>query len=178
MPLECQTISSTISKTSSRTVLSSPRSTKSNTTPYANTMSLSNSVNQRVSYSKPIQVLAKVPSLQFLVPSSLLWHLNGRIGKLLTNESAAEIARAKGKSIAQVLLRWGLQKGTGALFFFPFILHRSPYCPLVVLPKSSHEVRIKENADLFGWELSLEEMSRLDSLDQSHHFCWDPNGIP
>jgi diketogulonate reductase-like aldo/keto reductase len=59
-----------------------------------------------------------------------------------------DIARAQGKTTAQILIRYGLQKG---------------WTPL---PKSDDERRIEENRDVFGWELSGEEMDRLDALDE------------
>ncbi|MDN6193978.1 MAG: aldo/keto reductase [Alkalibacterium sp.] len=52
-----------------------------------------------------------------------------------------------GKSIAQILLRWSLQHG------------------YVTLTKSVHEERIKENADIFDFELSTEDMKYLDGLE-------------
>lgn len=58
------------------------------------------------------------------------------------------VCASTSRSPAQVLVRWSLQKG---------------YSPL---PKSTFEARIVENADVFGWALSQDEMARLDSLDQ------------
>ncbi|KAF9037800.1 Aldo/keto reductase [Hymenopellis radicata] len=69
------------------------------------------------------------------------------------------IAERAGKSPAQVLVRWALQKG---------------YVPL---PKSEREERIRENADVFGeWELSAEDMQALDGLDegQKGSISWWP----
>lgn len=60
----------------------------------------------------------------------------------------AEVAAAHGKSAAQVLLRWALQKD------------------MVVIPKSSHEERIKENADVYDFALDDAEMQRLDGLSR------------
>jgi diketogulonate reductase-like aldo/keto reductase len=59
-----------------------------------------------------------------------------------------EIAAAHGVSSAQVALRWALQHGT------------------VVIPKSTTPERIRENADLFGFELSDTEMAAIDALDR------------
>ncbi|ETN40394.1 uncharacterized protein HMPREF1541_04671 [Cyphellophora europaea CBS 101466] len=58
------------------------------------------------------------------------------------------LAAKNGRSTAQVLVRWSLQKG---------------YVPLV---KSDNEGRIKENADVFSWELTEEDMNVLDALDE------------
>ena len=57
-----------------------------------------------------------------------------------------KIAEAKGKKTTQVLMRWSLQKG---------------YAPL---PKSDNPDRIVENMDLFGFELSGDEMEALDGV--------------
>lgn len=68
-------------------------------------------------------------------------------GKIFTVPEMQKIAAAHGRTIAQVALRWSLQHG-----FLP-------------LPKSVHEDRIKENADIFGFQLSEEEMKLIDGLD-------------
>ena len=63
---------------------------------------------------------------------------------------------------AQVLIRWSLQKG---------------YVPL---PKSTHEERIVENADVFKFELSSEDMASLDALDEGAGgaISWNPVEAP
>ncbi len=58
-----------------------------------------------------------------------------------------EIAEAHAKSPAQVMLRWGLQHGRS------------------VIPKSTKPERIRENLDVFDFELSADEMSVIDGLD-------------
>jgi len=63
-----------------------------------------------------------------------------------------EIAQIHGKTPAQVLLRWGIQRDT------------------VVIPKSTHEERIKENIDVFDFELSDSEMDRIVALDKKHRY--------
>ncbi|KAG9084935.1 hypothetical protein FS749_004815 [Ceratobasidium sp. UAMH 11750] len=61
-------------------------------------------------------------------------------------------------SPAQVLIRWSLQKG---------------YIPL---PKSTHEERIATNANVYGFELSTQDMASLDALDQGSKgaISWNP----
>jgi diketogulonate reductase-like aldo/keto reductase len=68
-------------------------------------------------------------------------------GRHLGDETVARIAERLDRSPAQVLIRWCLQKDT------------------VVLPKSTHQERIAGNADVFGFELSDEDMAALDALD-------------
>jgi diketogulonate reductase-like aldo/keto reductase len=58
----------------------------------------------------------------------------------------AGIAAAHGKTAAQVVLRWHIERG------------------FVVIPRSKRPERIKENFDLFDFELSGEEISRVDAL--------------
>jgi diketogulonate reductase-like aldo/keto reductase len=69
------------------------------------------------------------------------------------------IARAHGKSPAQVLIRWGLQRG------------------LVVIPKSVRRERIAENADVFDFALEPAEVKALDGLDEDLHTDWDPADV-
>lgn len=70
-------------------------------------------------------------------------------GRHLASPAVAEIADELGRSVAQVLIRWCLQKGT------------------IVLPKSTHRQRIEENGQVFDFELSADQMSSLDALDET-----------
>jgi len=70
-------------------------------------------------------------------------------GRMLGDPAVAEIARARGVSTAQVLLRWGIQRGA------------------IVVPKSAHRERIRENARIFDFALSDDQMRRLDALDRT-----------
>ena len=69
-------------------------------------------------------------------------------GQRLDHEVISEIARKHGKSNAQVLIRWDLQH------------------EVVTIPKSVHRERIEENADVFDFTLSHEDMAALDALDE------------
>jgi diketogulonate reductase-like aldo/keto reductase len=68
-------------------------------------------------------------------------------GRHLRDERVAQIADRLGRTPAQVLIRWCLQRD------------------LVVLPKSTHRERIEENAQVFDFTLSDEDMAALDALD-------------
>jgi 2,5-diketo-D-gluconate reductase A len=70
-------------------------------------------------------------------------------GALLGDPVVAGIAARLGRSAAQVLLRWSVQRG------------------IPVITKSTHRDRIAENAQVFDFELDAEEMERLDALDRS-----------
>jgi diketogulonate reductase-like aldo/keto reductase len=81
-------------------------------------------------------------------------------GQKLRDRTVVEVARSHSKSAAQVMIRWSLQHG------------------LVVIPKSSKKERIRENSDVFDFELSAAEMARLDSLGESLRTDWDPTDEP
>ncbi|MDR3086300.1 MAG: aldo/keto reductase [Christensenellaceae bacterium] len=87
------------------------------------------------------------------------WSPLGR-GKVLGDPALAAIAAAHGKSPAQIVLRWGLQRG------------------FVNIPKSVHKERILENADLFGFELSEAEMERIFALNKGARIGADPESFP
>ena len=70
-------------------------------------------------------------------------------GRLLSNATVTAIAADIGRTPAQVLLRWSVQRG------------------IPVISKSTHRDRIEENLRIFGFELTDEAMSRLDALDQT-----------
>ena len=77
-------------------------------------------------------------------------------GQKLDDPAISAVRKRVGRSNAQVLLRWGVQHG------------------LVVLPKSTHDKRIAENADLFDFTLDGEAMAALDALDAGEATGWDP----
>ncbi|HEU4412211.1 MAG TPA: aldo/keto reductase [Polyangiaceae bacterium] len=77
-------------------------------------------------------------------------------GVRLGHPALVEVARSLGRSPAQVLLRWGLERD------------------MVVLPKSTNEARIVENAALFDFELGAEHAARLDGLEEGLVTGWDP----
>jgi glycerol 2-dehydrogenase (NADP+) len=74
---------------------------------------------------------------------------------LYSNETLLAIAKEKGKTPQQVLLAWGLQKGWS------------------VIPKSVNKERIETNFELDGWELTEEEMKKLDSMPERFKVCGD-----
>jgi 2,5-diketo-D-gluconate reductase A len=70
-------------------------------------------------------------------------------GRHLTSDTAVQIAQRHGRTPAQVLLRWCVQRD------------------IPVIPKSTHRERIAENAQLFDFALSDEDMAQLDALDRT-----------
>ncbi|MEM2282648.1 MAG: aldo/keto reductase [Candidatus Hadarchaeales archaeon] len=67
---------------------------------------------------------------------------------VLQDPVVLEIARRHRKTPAQVCLRWALQKGAA------------------VIPKASTEQHLRENLQVFGWELPEDDIARLDSLNR------------
>ena len=70
------------------------------------------------------------------------------------------VASEAGRSKAQVVLRWAVQNGMG------------------VLPRSSKEQRLLENAQLFDFSLTSDQMRRISALDRQQFSYWDPHGTP
>ena len=81
-------------------------------------------------------------------------------GYKLRDPRVAEIARRYSKSPAQVMIRWSLQHD------------------LVVIPKSARPERIRENSEVFDFEITAEDMLALDGLSESLHTDWDPTDAP
>jgi len=74
---------------------------------------------------------------------------------LFTNPTLTEIGAAHGKSVAQVVLRWLSQR------------------EVIVIPKSVHPDRMRENIDIFDFELTDEEMARIATLDTGDTLFFD-----
>ncbi|OUM48579.1 aldo/keto reductase [Bacillus pseudomycoides] len=80
-------------------------------------------------------------------------------GQLLDNPALQEIADKYGKTTAQIILRWDLQN------------------EVVTIPKSTKEHRIIQNADIFNFELTKEDMEQIDALNQNHRVGPDPDNF-
>ena len=70
-------------------------------------------------------------------------------GRHLGSEAVKLIAQRQVRSVAQVLLRWSIERG------------------IPVIPKSTHRERIAENAKVFDFQLSDQDMAELDALDRT-----------
>jgi diketogulonate reductase-like aldo/keto reductase len=80
--------------------------------------------------------------------------------KEMNNEIIAGTAAKYNKTYAQVMLRWLVEQD------------------LVVLPKSVTPSRIKENIDMFDFELDEEDKKALSDLDKDMRTCWSPVHVP
>jgi methylglyoxal/glyoxal reductase len=80
-------------------------------------------------------------------------------GHLIDEPTLMHIADKHGKTTAQVLIRWHLQH------------------EIVVIPKSVTPSRIEENAKVFDFELSLDEMNKIDALNLNERFGADPDNF-
>jgi diketogulonate reductase-like aldo/keto reductase len=80
-------------------------------------------------------------------------------GQLLDNEMLQEIGKKYNKSTAQVIIRWDLQNN------------------VVTIPKSTKKQRIVENASVFDFELTEEEMYRINGLNQDLRVGPDPDNF-
>ncbi|KIN92246.1 MULTISPECIES: aldo/keto reductase [Thauera] len=76
------------------------------------------------------------------------WSPLGRANAMLADPTILDVARRHGRTPAQVILRWHTQLG---------------YVPI---PKSSNPTRLAENLDVFGFELSAEELAAIGALDR------------
>ncbi|AZU65012.1 aldo/keto reductase [Neobacillus mesonae] len=102
---------------------------------------------------KELQAFCKKNGIQLEAWSPLMQ------GQLLENEVLQKIADKHNKSVAQIILRWDLQHG------------------VVIIPKSTKEHRIIENANVFDFELTKEEMQIIDDLNQNYRVGPDPDNF-
>ena len=74
---------------------------------------------------------------------------------LFTNPMLAEIGHKYGKSVAQVALRWLIQRG------------------VIIIPKSTHIERMRQNIDIFDFSLSNDDMAAIATLDTGKSLFFD-----
>ncbi len=102
---------------------------------------------------KELQAFCKEQGIQMEAWSPLMQ------GQLLDNETLQEIAHKYGKTTAQIILRWDLQN------------------EVVTIPKSTKEHRIVANADIFNFELTKEDVEKIDALNENHRVGPDPDNF-
>lgn len=77
-------------------------------------------------------------------------------GQKLNDPTLVKIAKKHNKTSAQILIRWSLEIGA------------------VTIPKSNRLERLKENADVFNFQLDESDRSILDNLNEDYRTSWDP----
>ena len=85
------------------------------------------------------------------------WSPLARGGELLTTRTIGAIAERTGKTPAQVVLRWHIERGD------------------IVFPKSVTPARIRENIDIFDFELSGEDVEAISALNRDERTGPDPD---
>lgn len=101
--------------------------------------------------SRPLVDFCRAKKIQVEAWSPLM-----KGGELLADPTLSEIAKRHGRTVAQVILRWDIQKG------------------IVTIPKSARAQRIKENAAIFDFSLTDAEVAAIDELDQNSRVGADP----
>lgn len=81
-------------------------------------------------------------------------------GDFFDNPTLKEIADKYSKSVPQIMLRWCVDYGT------------------VPLVKSVHQVRIRDNLDIFDLKLDEGDMAKIKALDENYRTSWDPTNVP
>ena len=77
-------------------------------------------------------------------------------GYRLSDQKLVKMAKKYGKTSAQILIRWSLQKD------------------FIVIPKSANIDRVKENSDVFDFSMDSADVEEIDSYNEDLIVCWDP----
>lgn len=105
--------------------------------------------------------LSEKPMLEFNAQHNIVtqaWSPLGR-GKHLDDPVLTKLAEKHGKSTAQIILRWHLQNG------------------VAIIPKSVHQARIQQNADIFDFTLTDDELRQIDALNTNHRISKEPEMV-
>lgn len=119
-------------------------------------LSVHNEVKPAVNQIEINPLNPEINNVNWLKKNDIVPEAWGPLGQaadgIFTNPTLTEIAEKHGKTVGQVMLRWNLQRG------------------VVVIPKSVHEDRIKENFDIFDFELTDDDMKKISTLDQHNSY--------
>lgn len=105
-------------------------------------------------YYQENDVIPYIQNLGIVVQGWYPFGGRGHTSELLNDKAIVEIANNHKVSAAQVILRWNLQKG------------------VVVIPGSSNPEHIKENTEIYDFELTSDEMNRINNLDRGEKHDW------
>ena len=102
---------------------------------------------------EPLRDFCRKHQIQFEAYSPLMQ------GKILKNTLLKKLSEKYGRTVSQIILRWDIQLG------------------VVAIPKSANPQRIKENIELFDFEISTEDMQAISSLNQDQRVGFDPDNF-
>lgn len=105
-------------------------------------------------YYQENDVIPYIQNLGIVVQGWYPFGGRGHTSELLNDETIVEIAENHNVSSAQIILRWNLQKG------------------VVVIPGSSNPDHIKENTEIYHFELTDEEIDKINALDRNEKHDW------
>lgn len=105
-------------------------------------------------YYQEIDVVPYIQELGIIVEGWYPFGGRGYTKEILENETISAIAAAHDVTSAQVILRWNLQRG------------------VAVIPGSGNPEHIAENLDIFGFELTEDEMEQIKSLNRDEKHDW------
>ena len=105
-------------------------------------------------YYQENDVIPYVQSLGIVMQGWYPFGGRGYTEAMFSNETLTDIAKKHDVTVSQVILRWNLQKG------------------VVVIPGTENPDYVKENLDVFDFELSAEEMNRINALDRNEKHDW------
>uniref|UniRef100_A0A1A7YV06 NADP-dependent oxidoreductase domain-containing protein n=1 Tax=Iconisemion striatum TaxID=60296 RepID=A0A1A7YV06_9TELE len=80
-------------------------------------------------------------------------------GQVFKNPVVQQVAEKHGRTQAQICIRWSIQNG------------------VVTIPKSVKKNRIRENCQVFGFQLDEADMAALGGLHDGRHVSWDPTNV-
>ncbi len=103
---------------------------------------------------KALQAYCESKGIKLMAWSPLM-----RGGEWLNNADLQSIADQYNKTVAQVIIKWHLQQGR------------------LVIPKSQNDNRIRENFDVFDFELSDEDLAKIDQLNTDERQFRDPDEV-
>lgn len=105
-------------------------------------------------YYQENDIISYIQNLGIVVEGWYPFGGRGYTKELLNDETIVNIANNHKKTAAQVILRWNLQKG------------------VVVIPGSSNPDHISENMDVFDFELTKDDMNKINKLDRNEKHDW------
>ena len=105
-------------------------------------------------YYQELDVVPYIQSKGIVVQGWYPFGGRGNTSELLNDETIVDIANAHNVSSVQVILRWNLQRG------------------VVVIPGSSNPEHIKENTEIYDFELTDEEIKKIEGLNRDEKHDW------